>query len=413
VRKTELRTDRHTYIPAFDGLRGIAILPVILLHVGVLTLPNGSLLYQLSRGWYGVDLFFVLSGFLITWILISEVEATGTLDLGRFYRRRLLRLAPAYVSALMMALIGAAIFQRSALSRVPEVLPSLITYTYNYQIAFGGPHFDVLVVIWSLCVEEQFYLTWPWLLRWLGPQRGFWFCLAAIAVLSAYRSGLYALLNWGHLLHPSPASSVWIYFATDTRIGAIFMGCAAALSLRHRYTRRICEYLKEARLFSLAALVFVCATVAIVTGGEPSSGSVRSATLGYTLTAWATAIFITAVFLQPGSFVARALAWKPLVSLGVVSYGVYLFHPAIAWLLVYAVRVMGLPIILGSVPGFAVAAILVLALTWGGAATHFHYIERWFMSLRRPVVGVANLPGRGQSDARCAPNPMATPPASQ
>jgi hypothetical protein len=91
----ELLSNRHTYIPAFDGLRGVAILPVILLHVGATTLPSGGLLYELSRGWYGVDLFFVLRGFLITWILLSEIEATGNLDLGHFYRRRFLRLAPA------------------------------------------------------------------------------------------------------------------------------------------------------------------------------------------------------------------------------------------------------------------------------------------------------------------------------
>jgi peptidoglycan/LPS O-acetylase OafA/YrhL len=261
-------------------------------------------------------------------------------------------------------LIGASIFSRSALSKVPEVLPSLLTYTYNYQIAFGGPHFDVLVVIWSLCVEEQFYLTWPWILRRLGRKRSFWVCLAAIGLLSAYRTGLYVWLNWGHLLYPTPTSSIWIYFATDTRIATILMGCTAALSLRHPHTRRIWAYLNDVRLFPVAALVFVRLSVAIVTGGEPSSGSVRSATLGYTLVACATALLITAVFLQPGSLIARLLSWRPLVSLGIVSYGIYLFHPAIAWLLVYSARAAGVPIRPGSILGFSLAAILVFALTW-------------------------------------------------
>jgi peptidoglycan/LPS O-acetylase OafA/YrhL len=402
-----VQSNRHTYIPAFDGLRGVAILPVILLHVGVTTLHSGGLLYELSRGWYGVDLFFVLSGFLITWILLSEIEATGTLDLPRFYRRRFLRLAPAYVSTLVAALIGAAIFCRSALSRVPEVLPSLLTYTYNYQIALGGPHFDVLVVIWSLCVEEQFYLTWPWILRRLGRRRGLWFCLAAIGALSAYRTGLYAWLNWGHLMAPTPASSIWIYFATGTRIGAILMGCAAALSLRHPATRRLWSYLKERRLFPIAALIFVCVGVAVVTGGDPSSGSVRSATLGYTLAACATAILITAVFLQPGSILSRALSWGPLVSLGTVSYGVYLFHPAIAWLLIHFLQTAGAPVPLASASGFALAAILVFAFTWAFAAVHFRYVERWFMSLRKPVAGVAQLPGRGAAAIKGAPESAA------
>ena len=92
--------NRHAYVPAFDGLRGVAILPVLLLHVGASVLPSGPLLSQLTRGWYGVDLFFVLSGFLITWILQGEIAATGTIDLKRFYGRRFLRLGPAYLSML-------------------------------------------------------------------------------------------------------------------------------------------------------------------------------------------------------------------------------------------------------------------------------------------------------------------------
>ena len=84
----DVRSDHHTYIRAFDGLRGIAVLPVVLLHVGVQVLPNGLLLRELTRGWYGVDLFFVLSGFLITTILLGELKATGTIDIKRFYFRR-------------------------------------------------------------------------------------------------------------------------------------------------------------------------------------------------------------------------------------------------------------------------------------------------------------------------------------
>src|SRR6185437_7771907 len=104
-----------------------------------------------------VDLFFVLSGFLITWILLGEIDATGTIDLRRFYLRRVLRLARAYVSMLVAVLLGAAIFEPRAISQVPAILPSLLTYTYNYQLASQGRHFDVVVVIWSLYIEEQFY----------------------------------------------------------------------------------------------------------------------------------------------------------------------------------------------------------------------------------------------------------------
>src|SRR5260221_8579561 len=226
-----MRGHRHDYIPAFDGLRAIAILPVVLLHVGVNTLPDGNLLYELTRGWYGVDLFFVLSGFLITWILLAEMDETGTIDITGFYGRRFLRLSPAYVSMLAGMLIGAAILEPSALARVPQVLPAIVTYTYNYQIAAGGAHVDALVVVWSLCIEEQFYLIWPWVLRHIGARRALFLCLVAVAILTIYRTGLYLLLNWGHLSNPDPGSAIWIYFATDTRIGVILIGCTAALSV--------------------------------------------------------------------------------------------------------------------------------------------------------------------------------------
>jgi peptidoglycan/LPS O-acetylase OafA/YrhL len=198
-----VRGDRHTHVRAFNGLRGVAVLPVVLLHVGVQVLPDNALLRELTRGWYGVDLFFVLSGFLITRILLGELEATGTIDVKRFYFRRLLRLIPAYVSMLTAVLIVAAVLAPQELREVPRILPSILIGTYNYKIAGGGPHYGVLVVIWSLCVEEQFYLIWPRVLRRLDLRRGLRWCIGAIAAFSVYRTGLYAFLNWGHLDHPN------------------------------------------------------------------------------------------------------------------------------------------------------------------------------------------------------------------
>jgi peptidoglycan/LPS O-acetylase OafA/YrhL len=404
-----LRGDHHTYVPAFDGLRGVAILPVIFLHVDVSTLPRGHLLYELTRGWYGVDLFFVLSGFLITWIMLAEIDQTGTIDVKRFYERRFLRLTPAYVSMLIAVLVGAVLLRRPEVQNVPRVLPALITYTYNYQIAAGGTQFDVLVVIWSLCVEEQFYLVWPWVLRRLGTRRALWFCLGAIGTICVYSSALYAALNWGHLEVPTAASSIWIYFATDTRLGVILTGCAAALSLKHPSARRLWKRIQHMRAFPTLALAAACASVIFITGGRPSSGSLRSATLGYTVGASVTAALIAAVFVQPTSPIARFLSWNPLVSLGRVSYGVYLFHPAIAWL------VVRYPLFGGSLEQatggplarFVLLSLLVLCTAWAIAALHYQYVERWFMSLRRPVAGRAELPGREDVAAAAAPSPSA------
>ena len=393
--------DRHSYVPAFDGLRGIAILPVILLHVGVDTLPNGSLLFQLSRGWYGVDLFFVLSGFLITRILVTEMDATGTIDLPRFYGRRFLRLTPAYVSMLTTVLIGAVIFAPPELQQVPKVLPALVTYTYNYQIAAGAAQIGVLTVIWSLCVEEQFYLVWPWILRRLGARRALWFCLAAVAALSVYRIALYALLNLGHMTDPTPKSAIWIYFATDTRIGVIFVGCAAALSLRERVARRFWASMRESRHLPTLAAVAACLAAAFVTGAYPSSASWRSATFGYTLASFTTAALIGAVFVRPSSGAARALAWRPLVSLGKISYGAYLFHPAIAWLLL---RIDAFGSVRGRASRFMVASLAVMAITWIVAALHYEYVEKWFLARRKPTAGRVDSAAEATRLARVAAN---------
>src|SRR5262249_20564450 len=342
-------------------------------------------------------------GFLITWILLTEIDATGTIDLPRFYGRRFLRLAPAYVTMLTAVLAGAVILHRPEVKQIPRVVPALVTYTYNYQIALGGTHFDILVAVWSLCVEEQFYLAWPWTLRRLGPRRAVWFCLAAIAALSVYRTLLYAWLNWGHLAHPSGESSIWIYFATDTRIAVILLGCLAALSLRHPRVRKVWQWMRESRRVPEVALLMTLVCVAFVTGGRPSSASIRSATVGYTLTAFTTAGLIAAVFSQPSSPVARALSWRPLVSLGRISYGVYLFHAPIAWSVHQAAprvaeSALAMPLITdlhAAQPSvsFALVAVIVLFLTSIVAGLHYHFVERWFMSFRGSVAGRTQLPG--------------------
>jgi|GEM_PF-972702 peptidoglycan/LPS O-acetylase OafA/YrhL len=421
---------RHHYVPAFDGLRALAILPVIGLHVAVASLPAHGLRNELMRGWYGVDLFFVLSGFLITWLLIEEMETTGTLSLSRFYSRRFLRLGPAYISTLLMIVVGAAILHPEALRKIPLVAPALLTYTYNYELALKGPHVDLIVVVWSLCVEEQFYLLWPWLFRRLGSDRAFYFCAGAIVVLALYRSGLYLWLNWGHLAAPSPASQIRIYFSTDTRIDVIMAGCLAALSLRHHTTRGLWKRLGRWRLFPYAAAALALACVAWCTGGSSSSASLRSATLGYTISALAVAGMIVALFTRPDSLLARTLSRPSLVTLGKTSYGMYLFHLAIAWGVFHLLTPgvwshiasrMSDPGLLGSalpvseatlVPvcntlsdassllandstlKFAIAITAIALLAFVLAWLHFELVERRFMAMRPRVAFRAALPGR-------------------
>lgn len=423
-------SSHHHYVPAFDGLRALAIIPVILLHVSVVTLQPGWLRHQLARGWYGVDLFFVLSGFLITWLLTEEMDATGTVALSRFYSRRFLRLGPAYLSTLLVLLVGTALVSPGTLAKVPRVAPALLTYTYNYQLAFGGPHFDLIVVVWSLCVEEQFYLVWPWILRRLGINRALYFCAIAVLSLAMYRVGLYGWYNWGHLTTPAPASGIRIYFSTGTRIGVILVGCMAALSLRHRWTRGLWEWMRQSKLLPYAAAATALVCILWVTGGRPSGASVRSATIGYTIGALAVAGLIVALFIRSNSILARFLSWRPLVALGKVSYGMYLFHLAIAWTVYRLLRPalwshvasqMSKPSVVGtalpvskatvvpvsdalhtastvltndSLLKFGVVFVTVTIGAFVMAWLHFQFVERKFMKLRPRVSFRAPIPGR-------------------
>ncbi len=422
--------EHHHYVPAFDGLRALAIVPVMLLHVSIATLHPGWLRFQFTRGWYGVDLFFVLSGFLITWILIAEVESTGTIALGRFYSRRFLRLGPAYLSTMIALVLGAALLRPDLLYKARGVAPALLTYTYNYQLALQGPHVDLLVIVWSLCVEEQFYLIWPWLLRRLGIRRAFYFCAGAVLALALYRTGLYAWMNWGHLASPSPASSIRIYFSTDTRIDVILVGCLAALSLRYEPAARLWNRLRAWRIFPYAAAALALVCIIWVTGGKSSSASFRSATIGYTLGALAVAGVIAGIFARPDSILSRALSWPPLVRTGKVSYGMYLFHLCIAWAVFHLLKPalwsqvasqMSDPSLLGRVlpvseatvvpmsdalgsastmlaldPGlkFAIAFVVIAGGAFIVAWLHFEFVERKFNALRPQIAFRAGIPGR-------------------
>jgi peptidoglycan/LPS O-acetylase OafA/YrhL len=127
----------HRYLPSLDGLRAICIAAVLFIHMPP---PSGHPWLEAirSRGWYGVDMFFILSGFLITWILAVEVETTGTVDLGRFYRARTLRLLPAYLSTILLVLAGAHLFQIAQGNesyRLARLWPLFLSYTLNIWMA--------------------------------------------------------------------------------------------------------------------------------------------------------------------------------------------------------------------------------------------------------------------------------------
>jgi peptidoglycan/LPS O-acetylase OafA/YrhL len=388
----------HRYVASLDGLRAICIAAVLFIHMPP---PSGHPWLEAirNRGWYGVDMFFILSGFLITWILAVEVEATGTINLGRFYRARTLRLLPAYLSTIVLVLAGSHLFeiaQGNESYRLANLWPLFLSYTLNIWMAataiwpWGVSHF------WSLCVEEHFYLSWSAVMKRWGGRRILRVALIAIPAVAAYRTGWYLWMNHGHLAVPSRASFFRIYYATDTRIDAILVGCALALAVREVRLQGLWRRLESSAWFPPLALLATLATLAGVTQYRWCIE-----TFGYTVMAMASGTLLLAIFLQPQCWIARLLATRPLVGLGRISYGVYLIHaPLLAGLEVklrfsaqYIEPARYLPV-LG----------LLTVGSIGAAALHYRAVERRFLAMRGPRPFLAD-----SRVASSAPQPASEP----
>ena len=284
------------YNPRLDGVRTVAIGLVMLSHYGLAFAP------YLPGGNVGVRIFFVLSGFLITGILVdvrNRAEAVGqrvTITLRQFYARRALRIFPCYFLAIGIALAA-------NLSNARELWPWLVTFTGNWYMALTGGGMGHLSPYWSIAVEEQFYLLWPWLLLLLPARKLPWLYPVAITASVATR------LFGGFLgLH-----EMFLYTSTLTAIDALALGGWMATT----------ERIKGLRTFSLWAgvggsLILYAAKVANGLSGIPLQlYEMSSAILG----AW---LILEAV--EPRGFVGKMLALKPAVYLGRISYGIYAYH---------------------------------------------------------------------------------------
>ena len=364
------------YIPAFDGLRAICIFLVIAFHV----ISSNRLWLQniASRGWCGVDIFFVLSGFLITWILVAEQDRSNTINLPRFYLRRAIRLQPAYLSGLFVFALLLFLFHREKFPVIAHALPYFLTYSLNLGLAFGFLEYPPYGQAWSLCIEEQFYLCWPWLLRRFGAQKSLPVIILIIAVVPVYRSMVYMCWNWTHPATPSIASLDRIFYGTDTRIDTILIGCAFALALRMGVLDRYIEHLRKP-WFTAFALAVTVAVFAWSTGGA-FKGGWRAATIGFTLMSASAGLLIVALFLNGDSGLSRVLSGKFIVFVGKISYGIYLFHEII-WS-AYARTFHLSDGTIGTLPQEATALVVVTILSVTAAALHYRIVEKRFFNLR-------------------------------
>jgi peptidoglycan/LPS O-acetylase OafA/YrhL len=299
---------RLGFVRALDGVRGVAVLVVVVHHVPALV-PA----FQSNRprgGYLGVDIFFVLSGFLITALLLREQLDSGGVRLGAFYARRALRLLPALVVLLVvheLYLLATGVPARGPFAQSISIL----FYFQNLGPNFKGAT-PAFVPLWSLAVEEQFYLLWPLVLMlFLGIRHRTWvvvtIMIAAIAAVDIHRAVAYD--------HTSGIGLIRLYTRTDYRADSLLVGALLAqLWVRGKTPTR------GLRTAAWIALAFVATCIARV--------HVTDAFLyrgGYTVIAVAIAVVLLAV-LESTWVGVRALCLAPLRAIGRVSYGLYLWH---------------------------------------------------------------------------------------
>lgn len=341
-------------VPALDGVRGLAIALVLLAHVGGVD----------GAGLVGVLVFFVLSGYLITWLLIGEHDRNGGIALRDFYWRRVARLLPGLVAFLAAFVLVAGVFdvgvtRSDALHGVIQGL----TYVTDFTLGLQAGYVPELAHLWSLAVEEQFYLVWPLaliaLLRGWGQGRRLRLLVTVTVMAAVLRIVTMAV---------APALGLFIYALPTTWVDALLIGalCAVLRKDESVAAQRLATFAKRGDVLVVALALI--AAFALVPGSYRWTGTYL---VGIPLLSAATGIVILGIADGKAPSVLSFLGSRPIGSLGVVSYSLYLYNSTCI-MLVQRVFGMGLVQRLAG---------LVLAVTL--AYLSYRFIERPVLSLHR------------------------------
>jgi peptidoglycan/LPS O-acetylase OafA/YrhL len=308
-------------LPQLDGLRGAAVLLVIACHSGVPYIGPG--------GYLGVDVFFVLSGFLITGVLVGEREAHGRISLRRFYERRALRLYPALV-ALVVVLMPLGAWLSIDGSYGTWLRDAALSLTYTTDAAYllhTEPFVGGLSHTWSLSIEEWFYVLWApvvallaWRLPRLDPRRGA-VCTGVLAVV---------LLAITPLVREPAASGVAIYFRPEPRFGELLVGATLALALARPPAMLRPAADRAISIAGLAGAAAILAGAAYVV--EPPNMPWKVQLLWIVVVALSAGAIVLRVVTSHRSRLSAVLSWRPLVYAGLISYSLYLWNFPVAQL---------------------------------------------------------------------------------
>ena len=363
------------YIPAIDGLRAVAVIAVMLYHLGVPWIPGGFL---------GVDLFFVISGYVITRLLLDSIHRSGGLDLRAFYKSRLRRLLPPLAFMIITTTLFIGVWAPDTIKRLLTDTPFALTGLMNWWLVFrhqdyfetiGRP--PLLQHTWSLGVEAQFYLIWPLILllvlRQLGRK-----IIPAAALFIAIGSGAALLLVSLTIDSNSSQGVSHVYFGTDTHSIGLFLGAALAVNwipqnLKQDIAKRAQDVIDGIGVFGflglLASFLFIDET---------------NSTL-YKIAFPLAGIFGCAIIMSivhPASRFAPLLQSKAILWIGERSYAIYLWHWIIFQVTRPTVDLAGASWALYALRILIVFALADISLRWVELPFRNGYVESWFRGMK-------------------------------
>jgi len=363
------------YIPAIDGLRAVAVIAVMLYHLGVTWIPGGFL---------GVDLFFVISGYVITRLLLDSIQRSGGLDLRTFYKSRLRRLLPPLVFMIITTTLFIGVWAPDTIKRLLTDTPFSLLGVMNWWLVFrqqdyfeaiGRP--PLLQHTWSLGVEAQFYLVWPLILllvlRRLGKK-----AIPAAALFIAIGSGIALFLVSLSMDSNSTQGISHVYFGTDTHSIGLFLGAALAVNwipqnLQVNIAKRAQDVIDG---IGVLGFLGILSCFLFIEQGNPTLYKVAFPLAGI----FGCAIIMSVV--HPASRFAPLLQGKAILWIGERSYAIYLWHWIIFQVTRPSVDLAGASWALYSLRILIVFALADISLRWVELPFRNGYIVSWFQGMK-------------------------------